>query len=356
LNPSLTRTVSDFHLSANLDSPRELLFNYNVQAGFMVTGIGDSSSTIRETQLHFSGESNLILGSVPIDGRIDFSLASYSGSGGGSLPYLDVSLLTHRLWYGNFFFEASAHFYLAQGMLSQKLSRVYPHVEAGYKVFENTIASASYLGRVQYSTLTTLLQVQPYLSAISTVRQSELPLDLILALETDWNDSWRTRFSARYQSVRDYPLLTEAGSPGIWTTVYLGTTSLATYQGELFAKFDANSYFTLSLEINTSKNSVTQLEVPYLPDLRLSGGLSLEVARGLRLLPTIAFVNRRVPDLYVPSKLKEYADLGFRGEYSAFRSLTLFFDCRNLTNSKYEEWNGYRAAPLVLTAGIGYRW
>jgi hypothetical protein len=354
--PSLTRTVSDLKLSAILDAPHESLFNYNVHAGFLVTSIGDSSSTIRETQLHIGGMSNLILGSVPIDGRIDFSLASYSGSGGGSLPYLDASLMTQRLWYGNFFLDASVHFYLAQGMLSQKFARVYPHIEAGYKVFENTIASASYLGRVQNNTLASLLQVQPYLSAISTIRQSELPLDLTLALETDWSNSWRTRFSARFQSVRDYPLLTEAGSPGIWTTAYGGTTSVATYQAEIFAKFDANSYFTMSLEINDSKNSVTTLEVPYLPDLRLSGGLSLEVARGLRLLPTIAFVNRRVPDLYVPSKLKEYADLGFRGEYSAFKSLTLFFDCRNLTDSKYEEWNGYRAVPLVVTGGIGYRW
>jgi outer membrane receptor protein involved in Fe transport len=142
----------------------------------------------------------------------------------------------------------------------------------------------------------------------------------------------------------------------MWVTGYLGTTSIASYEANVFAKFDANSYFTLSLEINSSKNSKTQWHVPYLPDLRISAGLSLQVSRGLRIFPSVAYVGRRVPDLYVASKLKEHAQVGLRAEYSALEALDVFLDFQNATDSRYEEWSGYRAAPLVITAGIGYRW
>jgi hypothetical protein len=241
-------------------------------------------------------------------------------------------------------------------------------MSVGIKVLENSVASASYLGKVQFNTLSALVDSHPYLSAVSTIRQSDLPLDLILALETDWSEVWRTRFSARFRAVREYPLFTEGGggfnlpplgppgSKGIWVTGYLGTTSIASYEANVFAKFDANSYFMLSFEINSSKNSITQWEVPYLPDLRMNAELSLQVLRGLQVSPSVVYVGRRVPDLYVASKLKEHARVGLRVEYSGLRALGVSLDFQNATNSTYEEWSGYRAAPLVITAGIGYRW
>ncbi|MBF8293620.1 MAG: hypothetical protein HW389_165 [Bacteroidetes bacterium] len=367
-SPGVLRTVSRFGLGATLDSPRELLFSYGARAGLLVTNIGDSASSVSETQFHFGGESNLLVGSFPLDGRIDLSLTSIAGSGSGALPYLEASLMTPKHWFGGFFVQGSVHLYLTQGMLSQKLARVYPHVAVGFRVLENSVASASYLGKVQFNTLSALVDSHPYLSAASTIRQSDLPLDLILALETDWNEVWRTRFSARFRTVREYPLFTEGGGgflvaplgapepKGIWVTGYLGTTSIASYEANVFAKFDANSYFTLSLEINSSRNSKTQWDVPYLPDLRIGAGFSLQVLRGLQIFPSVVYVGRRVPDLYVASKLKEHARMGLRAEFSALKALGVFLDFQNATNSRYEEWSGYRAAPLVITAGIGYRW
>jgi outer membrane receptor protein involved in Fe transport len=88
----------------------------------------------------------------------------------------------------------------------------------------------------------------------------------------------------------------------------------------------------------------------------MSGGALLEILRGLSIHPTLAYVGLRVPDLYEPTKLKEHLVLGIRGEYAAFRSLDVFLDIQNLTNTRYDEWNGYRALPFVMTAGIGFRW
>lgn len=363
--PGLARSVSRFRLGAEFASRRDLVFNYGGTAGLLVTSLTDSSNTVTENQFHVGAESNLLIAPIPIDGRIDLSLASVSRSGAGTLPFLELSATTHKQWYGDFFVQGSAHFYLTQGMLSQKLARVYPHIALGYRILENTIASVSYLGHAQFNTLSALVQSHPYLSSVSTVRQSDLPLDLILAVETEWNTIWRTRLSARYRSVHDYPFFAEGGgllSPvpgvpsGIWTTVYRGTTSIDSYEADVFAKFNANSYFTMSLEINSSKNSATQWKVPYLPDFRANAGLSLQVSEGFQVLPTLSYVGRRVPDLYVKDQLSDYLVLDLRGEYAALRFLNVFVDFQNVTNARYSEWHSYVAPPLTLTAGIGYRW
>ncbi|MCX6133788.1 MAG: hypothetical protein NTU47_08250 [Ignavibacteriales bacterium] len=367
-SPGVTRSVARFRLNAGLESPRDFLYNYGAQAGLLVVNVADSSGSNTETQFNLGFESNVLVGSFPLDGKIDLSLASIAGSGSGALPYLHVSLLTPKHWFGDIFVQGSVHLYVTQGMLGQKLARVYPNVEVGYRIVEGSVLSAAYRGKVQFNTLANLIETNPYLSASSIIRQSDIPLNLSFALETDWNEVWRTKFSARFQSIREYPLFTEGGlgpviplwgAPGhrgIWVTDYIGTTAITSYQAEVFAKFDANSYFTLSLELNTSKNSKTQWEVPYLPEVRLGGGFLMEVLRGLTIHPTVAYVGLRVPDLYEPSKLKEHVVLGVRGEYSALRFLNIFLDIQNLTDSKYDEWNGYRAAPFVMTAGIGLRW
>jgi hypothetical protein len=131
---------------------------------------------------------------------------------------------------------------------------------------------------------------------------------------------------------------------------------VTTFEAELFAKFAANGYLALSAEINSSENSVTKWEVPYLPDFRLNGTMSFEVLRGLRILPSVTYVGQRVVDLRVPSKLKEYFLLGLRGEYLALRSVAVFLDCKNLSDAVYEDWSGYRATPFIIAAGFSVRW
>ena len=309
-----------------------------------------------ETRFNIIGKYDFLLGSVPIDGRVELSLVSTTGSGEGTLPFLDGTLKMHKMWFGDFYVQGAGQFFVTQGMLGQKLARIYPQVEIGYRFLETTIASMAYLGRVQFNSLTGLLQAHPYIAATSTIRQSDIPIDLLAVVETRWSESLRTRVSARYQSIRDYPLFTEGGRKGFWTTAYFGTTNLFTIRTDLFAKFAVNSYFTLSLAANSSKNSVSGWKIPYVPDIQLDAGVSLEAAPRLRILPTVSVVDRRVPDLYATERMKAYLVLGLRGEYSALRSLDVFVDFQNLTNSNYDGWNGYRATPFVASAGMSIRW
>ena len=321
-----------------------------------VAGLNDSSSSVTETRFDVAGGYGFLLGSVPIDGRVGLSLVSTTGSGEGTLPFLDASLGTHRIWLGSLFVQGGGEFFVTQGMLGQKLTRIYPQAEIGYRFLATTMASIGYYGRVQFNSLTGILQTNPYVASTSTIRQSDVPIDLLAVVETEWSESLRTRVSARYQSIHDYPLFTEGGGKGFWTTVYLGTTNLSTIQADLFAKFAANSYFRLSLVANSTKNSVTGWKIPYFPDVQFDAGASVEIVRRLRILPTLSVMDRRIPDLYVTDRMKAFLVIGLRAEYSVLRPVELFVDFQNLTDSHYDEWNGYRATPFVASVGLSIHW
>ena len=355
-NPALTRAITRFALSAHYGSPRELLFSHEANIGLALKTIKDSSSSVTETRFGLGAAVNLPVGTFPLNARIDFGLASITGASSKTLPFVDAQFFSEKVWYGDFSVQGALHGYLAQGMLSQKFARLYPHVSLGYRFVQNTVLALSYAGRVHQNTLSALTAAHPYVSANATVRQSDVPIDVMASFETDWTPVWRTRLSARLQSVRDFPLLTEGGLKGIWATDYQGTTRIGTYQADLFAKFDANSYFTLSLEINDSKNTSTQRKVPYLPEARLSGSAWFEVARGLSICPSLSYVGNRVPDLLVADKLGGYVCANLRAEYIVLEFLEVGVDFRNFTNTRYEEWSGYQAVPATITAGLTCRW
>ena len=354
--PSVTRTTSRFELSAGYNSSKEYASEYSAEVGMSVAGISDSSSSVTETRFNVGGGYGFLLGSVPFDGRVGLSLVSTTGSGEGTLPFLNAALKTRRIWLGNLFVQGGGEFFVTQGMLGQKLTRIYPQGEIGYRFLETTVASIGYQGRVQFNSLTGLLQTHPYIASTSTIRQSDVPIDLLAIVETGWSESLRTRVSARYQSIHDYPLFTESGRKGFWTTVYFGTTNISSIQADLFAKFAANSYFRLSLAANSSKNSVTNWKVPYIPDVQFDAGASVEVYQRLRILPTVSVVDRRIPDLYITDRMKAYLVIGLRAEYSVLRSVELFADFQNLTDTHYDEWNGYCATPFVASAGMSIHW
>jgi outer membrane receptor protein involved in Fe transport len=101
---------------------------------------------------------------------------------------------------------------------------------------------------------------------------------------------------------------------------------------------------------------VSAWKIPYVPDVQLDAVFSLEVLPRLTLLPTFRIVDRRVSDLYATERLKAFVVVGLKTQYSLLRSLDLFVDFQNLTNSTYDSWKGYRATPFVASAGMSVLW
>ena len=137
---------------------------------------------------------------------------------------------------------------------------------------------------------------------------------------------------------------------------YSGTTTLASYRVDLFAKFSTNSYFAFALTVNSAKNSVTQGKIPYVSDFEVASWYRHTFPFGLIVSPRLNFVERRSVDVLSGARLPEFWLAGLRLEYALWAPFDVFLDLQNLTDRKYEEWRGYRAAPFMMHAGISYRW
>jgi len=138
--------------------------------------------------------------------------------------------------------------------------------------------------------------------------------------------------------------------------VYQGTSSLMNYQADLFANFDSNSYFALTAAWNVTKNSTTQLKIPYIPEFQTTGMYTRTILPGLSVSPWLSFVGRRAADLSGGRRLPSYLLMGLKADYAGLGSLHLFVDVQNVTDKKYEEWRGYRAAPFLVSVGTSYHW
>jgi outer membrane cobalamin receptor len=261
-----------------------------------------------------------------------------------------------KIWWDKFFIQPALHFYYGEGMLGQKLTAFYPHISLGYRLTRQTTLVASYKGEVRRATLAGQLEVYPYLSAKTLLRHTNVQADIVGAIETDWNEVWRTRFSARYQSIRDLPLYNEPFGQGIGSFVFVGRTRIATYQADIFAKFSANSYFTVSVAVNSTKNLITNAKIPYVSDFELSASWLYTFPFGLAVTPRANFVDRRNIDVFSGANMPEYWLFGVRAEYPIFERLGAFIDLHNLLDRNYDEWRGYRATPFLMQAGLSFRW
>lgn len=354
--PSLTRNISSIFVRAGLSASPSSLWNYDLALGFKNFVVTDSSTNTTQNRFDGGLESRFPLGNTAIIGKVQFSTASLSQTQSNTLSYLEISVGNSLVWWDKFFLQASANLYVTQGMQNQKLTRVYPHVNIGYQLFKQTTLLASYKGSVNFATLDSHMEPYPYFSANAILLHPDIPVDVTGALETNWSEYVRTRFSYHYQEIEGYNLLTDVASPGIWNFFYGGKTTIATFQTDLFAQVYPNGYFTVALAVNSTKNSVTQDRVPYVSDFELSASYSYTFPFGLRIEPRANFVDRRNVNVFNSAKLPDYLLLSVRSEYAVIMPLSIVLDLHNILDRKYELWRGYQAPPFMIALGLAYKW
>lgn len=354
--PSLTRTRSSLSGGASIAGSPSSPLDYSLVAGFKNLAITDSSNNTTQNKFDIKLQSRFPFGRTAIVGNVHFSTVSLSQTQSNTLSYLEISAGNSSIWWDRFFLQASANLYVTRGMRNQKLTRLYPHVSIGYQLFKQTTLLASYKGGVNFSTLDSHIEQNPYLSANAVLLHPDIPVDITGALETNWSEHVRTRFSYHYREIEGYNLLTDVASPGIWNFFYGGKTTIATFQTDLFAQVYPNSYFTVGLAVNSTKNSVTQDRVPYVSDFELSAAYSYTFPFGLRIEPRANFVDRRNADLINSAKLPDYLLLNVRGEYAVIERLSIVLDFHNILDRTYELWRGYQASPFMIALGLTYKW
>jgi outer membrane receptor protein involved in Fe transport len=70
----------------------------------------------------------------------------------------------------------------------------------------------------------------------------------------------------------------------------------------------------------------------------------------------VRFVGERTTDLAGTAALSKYAVVDVSGEYAPLDFLRLSAGIKNLTNSQFETWRGYREFPFTVRVDAQIKW
>lgn len=355
-NPSGGRTLESFAAAFTLTNWSNTTVPFFSEFEFKDLVVTDTTSSVTESQLDLGTTTKFSVASVPLTAGLKVALTSLTGSISASLPFADGFLGSQRYVWDRISLEGSIHLYLASGMEDQHLFHVYPHLDVAFQINPMHSARFAYRPEVEAGTLTSRLQNHRYLSAISNQKHEDMQQNLALLIESCWSPKMSTRVSMEWQSSVDQPLYSDTTSPGVWSFLYGGRTTKASFSAEIFAKFLANDYFASKVLVNLTRNSITGGEVPYTPLVDLSGSYARSFTEQLTVTSTLALIVQRKDKVVNASTLGNVVLLGVRGEYQALNQVSLFLDVQNLLNRKYEFWKGYQETPLILSAGLSFHW
>ncbi|HXG37264.1 MAG TPA: hypothetical protein VNL36_00695 [Bacteroidota bacterium] len=354
--PTARRTHTNALFGASITSSSTSRVYWNATLGYRYDTVDDNGIGTQQHRASAQGVVDVPLDPVALRGFLGYRNASLSGTLTESLSLFDVGLGTSRYWLNKFFVQGSARLFVAKGMLNQGFTRIYPDVSVGYLLENMHLISLTYTGALEFLDLPTALAWHPYLAAGTVYRHSDRARQAMAAVESDWSPSLRTKLTAAYEEVYDYPLYSDPLKVGIGQLTYGGKTRILSFRAEGFAKFTPNDYVGTKLLVRSTKNSVTQLAVPYLPVVEVVGTYTHAFPFGLNTSLQATYRGPQETDLVTSQKLAGYFVVDLVADYELFSSLRLFLNLHNITNKRYELWRGYQAPPFLISAGASYRW
>lgn len=347
----LTGVVGIVEMSSGVESP--LSYQAGLQYGTL--SVKDSIAEATENQVKFSAAVQVPLNDLPLRARFEATLGTVTASSPRNISLVELALESSHYFTDDFFASGSLRAYTAKGMEDQSIGRLYPQVSLGYHIAAHHTAVVSYQPRVKYSSLREQVDLNPYLSTVAVLRHSDVT-DLGGTLESQWIEPLATKMTLRYQSVGDHPLYADSSGTGTWTLAYGGRTKVLSFEIEAVANLTPNDYFAGALVFTDARNSMIAGMVPSIPSVQGSALYRLTLPAEILVSPRIGYVSARRVHVEGNQTVAGYFFAGLRLEYQGFPGWTLFGDVKNVFDTRYEVWRGYRAEPFGITIGLSARW
>jgi hypothetical protein len=348
--PTLQRTLSDFQLLGGIENLTLNYFPYSAGISLENIAISDSSASTSETRFDLNYQTSFSIASLPIHTKLHFMSAT------GGLAFMDLSAGVQNYWYGGILFEGSLHLYWTQGMAGQDLVRLCPHLMASYQVTSQHRVFVSYEQMVVPMTLASNMIANRFLSASSIVKLEYVTGAGELGIESDWTEAVRSRISLNVKSARDLPMFSDSTRQGVWMLAYGGQATIVTFCAEMVAKLNSNDYFASNILLRSTNDSFLGGKIPYAPAIEAWCSAIHRFGTAVAVSANIRFTGERTTDLAGRATLSKYAVVDMSGEYTPFDFLRLTVGIKNLTDSKFEIWRGYREFPLTMQVDAQIKW
>ncbi|MGD0037480.1 MAG: hypothetical protein ABSC53_09335 [Bacteroidota bacterium] len=350
--PDIQRTLSDFQLQTELENQTSNYFPYLAGISLESFSISDSSASKTETRLDLNYQTSFPIASLPVQTKLHFMSAT------GGLGFMDLSAGVQNCWYGDILFEGSLHLYWAKGMAGQNLVRLCPQLMASYQVTSQHRVFVSYETTFIPMTLASNIIANRFLSAVSIVKHEYVTGAGELGIESNWTEAMRSRVSLNVKSARDLPMFSDSSLQGVWMLAYGGQARIVTFCAEMVAKLNSNDYFASNILLRSTKDSFLGGKIPYAPTIEAWCTANHRFGPSMAVSADVKFVGKRTTDIAGTDSLSisKYAVVDVNGEYTPFDFLRLTVGIKNLTDSQFETWRGYKEFPLTLQIDAQIRW
>jgi hypothetical protein len=310
--PDMQRTISDLELGVKLDNQTREEFPYTASLSIGNMNLSDSSVSVNETRMTLDLQTGFRINNVPIQSGVSIMSAA------GGLLFTDFSGGIRNYEYAGLIFDG------------------YIHIVISYRLTQQHRIYISYEPTCLPATLAADLKLNPYLSAGSVIRHTDVTDAGELGIESEWTKSVSSRFSLNVQSVDEKIVFSDSLIRGIWTAGYERAT-IVTFGAGLVAKLESNDYFSIDVLLRYGRNPDTKKKIPYLPAIEAN-------------CSAYHLFGRKV------DKLAGYFLIDLSGEYYPFGYLRLTSGIKNLMGSRYEIWRGYREFPMTMYLSLQIKW
>ena len=348
--PNLQRTLSDFQFHVGLENQALDYFSYSAGITLESLDISDSSASKNETRLDLNYQTLFRIASLPIQTKLQLMSVS------GGLGFMDLSTGLQNYWYGNLLFEGSIHLNWAKGMAGQDIVHLCPNLMIGYQITSRHRVYLSYEPMLVPMTLASNIIINRYLSDASIVKSEYISNAGEIGIESNWTDAINSRISLNVKSARDLPVFSDSLRRGVWMLVYGANTTITTFCAEMVAKLNSNDYFASNILLCSTYDSFLGSKIPYAPAIEVWCSEKHRFGTEITVSGEINFIGERTTDLAGTNTLPKFAVIDISGEYTPISFLKLTTRIKNLTDSKYEIWRGYKEFPLTMQVDVQIKW
>jgi hypothetical protein len=349
-SPNLQRTFSDFQLSAGLENQTLIYLPYSAGISLQSLDISDSSASANETRLDLNCQTSFPIASLPVQTKFHFMSAS------GGLAFMDLSAGVQNYRSGGILFDVSLHWYWAKGMAGQDMARLCPNFLAGYQISTQHRIYLSYEPMFVPMTLASNLTVNRFLSAASTIIHEYIRDAGELGIESHWTEALSSRVFLNVKSVHDVPMFSDSSRHGVWLLAYGGMETIATFCAEMVAKLNSNDYFASNILLRSMNDSFTGGKIPYTPAIEIWCSAIHKLGTTMAVSADARFTGERTTDIAGTVSLSKYAVVDLRCEYSPAGYVKVSAGIKNLTDTHFEIWRGYKEFPLTMQLDAQIKW
>ncbi len=363
-SPEVQRTVSRIQGAASVEGE---LGDFSYDAGLFLNhaSLSDASES-SENEIGIRAGAEKRMDRILIKGSVDLWRDNYSSPSISQNPHLAGFLLDARYDLASRIqVSGGLGLYSVQGSTGDADFRLFPVAGVFWQTNDRISLSARFAPFLQRSSLSWLLQQNPYLVNDVHVRHPDYHTNFEVAADVDASASVSGRVAFTYQRADNLPVFIERtngssarpdGRWGTWDIDYSGTTRIFGLDAEVSANLTPESFALISFAWRNAENSTTGESIPYSPKVQVGAAYRHSFDFGVVLQTDLNIYGSQFAEMGETGSLKGYTLWDIKGEYEVLPLFVLGFGVQNILDQSYERWRGYLGVPRTAMLFGRYSW